>query len=532
MNDILLKNATVVDGTGRASFKGDILLEGPIIRQVGGTGGARAKRMLDAAGLVVCPGFIDMHCHADFSLPVVPSADSLIHQGITTAVVGQCGLSPAPLPRSNRDEVIAGLSGILSELEGEIPWSEWSTFEGYLNYLKLKQISINIVPLVGQGTIRSGVMGFKAGRAGMGEMEAMQQETVKALRQGAWGLSTGLIYPPGSYASTDELEELTGVVAGEGGFYFSHIRGESETLLEAVAEAIRLGKKTGASVQVSHFKAAGRQNWDKSEKALALIDRARNEGLDICCDMYPYTAGSTTLAAFLPEWAQEGGKEAVLKRLSDETLRRQMTEHMNTGGFAKSVEWDTVLITGSPPNPSYQGRFVSDLAEQARKTPHEWIFDALLETDLQVHMAVFAMSETNRMREIRHPAMTFCTDGMGFSVTHLPRKSLTHPRSYGAFPRVLSRYVREEKVLTLEEAIHKMTGLAANRLGFKDRGLIKPGMAADLVVFDPENVQDRATFENPHQVAEGILEVVVNGEFVLHEGMHTGARPGRVLTRD
>ena len=531
MSDILLKNAIVVDGTGSAPFEADLLLEGPFIGQVGRLGGVRAKRTIDTGGFVVCPGFIDMHCHADFSLPILPSADSLVHQGITTAVVGQCGLSPAPLPESSREEVIVGLSSILSELEGEIPWSEWSSFGDYLSFLRKIGISINVVPLVGQGTIRAGVMGFGAGRASPEQMEAMQREAVKALQEGAWGLSTGLIYPPGSYASTDELVELTKAVAREGGLYFSHIRGESETLLDAVAEALRIGRETGAPVQISHFKAAGRQNWGKSKEALALIDQARKEGTDVCADMYPYTAGSTTLVAFLPEWAQERGKEAILGRLSNPALRIKMSEDMIKGGFAKSVEWDTVLITGSPVNPAYQGRYVSGLAAEANKTPHDWIFDALVETDLQIHMAVFAMSESNRLQEVRHPVMTFCTDGMGFSAKGSVGKSLTHPRSYGAFPRVLAHYVREQRALSLEEAIHKMTGLAAKRLNLKDRGLIKPGLVADLVVLDPGKVGDRATFENPHQYAEGILEVVVHGEPVIHEGRHTGSKPGQVLNR-
>jgi N-acyl-D-amino-acid deacylase len=530
VSDILLKNATVVDGEGSAAFEADILLEGQVIRQVGRLGIAGAKKTFNAKGLVVSPGFIDMHCHADFSLPITPSADSLVHQGITTAVVGQCGLSPAPLSGTNREEVIMGLSGILSELEGEIPWSEWSSFRDYLHFIERLGISLNVVPLVGQGTIRAGVMGFKAGRSSQEQMTRMQHEAVKALSEGAWGLSTGLIYPPGSYASTDELKELTQAVARKGGFYFSHIRGESETLLEAVAEAIRIGRETGVPVQISHFKAAGRQNWGKSKEALALIDKARKEGLDICTDMYPYTAGSTSLVTFLPEWAQEGGKEAILERLSNLTLRIKMTEDMINGGFAKSVEWDTVLITGSPRKPEYQGLLVSALALGVNKTPHQWIFDALLETNLQIHMAVFAMSEDNRKQEARHPVMTFCTDGMGFTATSPLTRSLTHPRSYGAFPKVLSRYVREDGILSLEEAIHKMTGLAARRLNLKDRGLIKPGMVADLVVFDPGKVRDKATYENPHQYAEGILEVIVNGESVIHEGNHTGSRPGLVLS--
>ena len=531
MGDILIKNALVVDGTGAPGYKGNIAIQDQRILHAGQVDSMKSGMEIDARGCVAAPGFIDMHCHADFSLPILPTAESLLHQGITTAVVGQCGLSPAPLPESGRKEVILGLGAVLSELGREIPWSEWSSFGDFLAFLRRIGVSHNVVPLAGQGTIRAGVMGFGAGKPTQDQMARMQREAAKALREGAWGLSTGLIYPPGSYASTDELTELTRVVAGDGGFYFSHIRGESETLLDAVREALQIGKETGAPVQISHFKAAGRQNWEKSEEALALIDKARSQGLDVSADMYPYTAGSTTLVTFLPEWAQDGGKEAILRRLSDPAQRAAMSEDMATRGFAASVDWSTVLITGCPTKTEYQGRFVSELAKEENQTPHEWIFDALFEADLQIHMAVFAMSEENRRREAVHPAMTFCTDGMGFAASGGFLKSLTHPRSYGAFPRILSRYVREEKILPLEQAIRKMTGQPAARLNLKDRGLIQPGFAADLVVFDPDKVKDTATYEHPHRYAEGIVEVIVNGQPVIHEGIHTGSRPGLVLSR-
>jgi len=527
--DILIKNAWIIDGTGAPAFEADVAVEGRTITGVSQLGQKKAKMVIDAKGCVVTPGFIDMHCHADFSLPILPTANSLVHQGITTAVIGQCGVSPAPLFDWNRTEVIAVLTDVVGGLDTEIPWKEWYSFGEYLAFLDGLGVSLNVAPLVGQGTIRAGVMGFDAGRASQEQMERMQEEAVRALGEGAIGLSTGLIYPPGSYASTEELIELTQVVGERGGFYFSHIRGEAETLLEAVAEAIQIGQKTGAPVQISHFKAAGRQNWSKSAEALKIIDQARAEGLDVSADMYPYTAGSTGLVAMLPEWAQEGGKEATLERLADQTLRAKMARDMESGGFAKGVDWDTVLINGSPKQSNYQGRFVSELAGEAGRTPCEWIFDALLETELQVSMAVFAMSEDNRRQEIKHPAMTFCTDGLGLAVDGLLAKSLPHPRSYGAFARVLCRYVREQGVLSLEEAVHKMTGLAAKRLRLKDRGLVQPGLAADLVMFDSTTVTDRATYEQPHQYAEGILEVIVNGEMVIHDAAHTGARPGRVL---
>lgn len=529
MIDILIKNTLVIDGTGAPAFEADVAVEGRTITHVGQLGQKKAKMVIDAQGCVVTPGFIDMHCHADFSLPVLPTANSLVHQGITTAVIGQCGLSPAPLLDWNRKEVIASLSGISVGLETDIPWEEWSSFGDYVAFLDRLGISINVVPLVGQGILRAAVMGFTAGSASQEQMERMHAEAIKALGEGAIGMSTGLIYPPGSYASTKELIELTQVVGKRGGFYFSHIRGEAETLLEAVAEAIQIGRETGAPVQISHFKAAGRQNWAKSAEALKIIDQARTEGLDVSTDMYPYTAGSTGLVSMLPEWAQEGGKEATLKRLSDPTVRGKMARDMQEGGFARGVEWDTVLINGSPKQPNYQGRFISELATEAGRAPHDWIFDALLETELQLKMAVFAMSEDNRRQEIKHHAMTFCTDGMGLAVNGPSAKSLPHPRSYGAFARVLGRYVREQGILSLEGAVHKMTGLAAKRVKLNDRGLVQPGLAADLVVFDPATVTDRATYENPHQYAEGIPEVIVNGKMVVHDGAHTGACPGRVL---
>ena len=532
MHTILIKNADVIDGTGKPAYRADVTVEEKTISDVVPHSQKHAQRNINAEGLVLAPGFIDMHCHTDLSLPVLPTADSLIHQGITTAVTGQCGLSPAPLSRGNRKEIISSLGVLLEGLEGNIPWEEWSSFGEYLDFLEGLGISLNIAPLVGQGMIRAGVMGFSSGNADQGQMARMQADTIKALEEGALGLSTGLIYPPGSYAKTGELIELTRVVGERQGFYFSHIRGEAETLLEAVSEAIEIGRETGAAVQISHFKAMGKENWPKSRKALEMIDRARAEGLNVYADMYPYTAGSTGLAAFLPEWAQEGGKEQTLKRLDDPDQREKMKRDMKTGGFAKGIAWDLVLINGSAKKPEYQGHYVSELAEQSGKTGEDWAFDALLETGLQITMANFGMSEENRRQEMKHPAMTFGTDGFGIGLEGETARGLPHPRNFGAYPRILGRYVREEGVLTLEGAVHKMTGLAAHRLRLKDRGLIRPGLVADLVLFDPKTISDTATYENPFRFPTGITHVLVNGELVVAEGRHTGARPGRILRRE
>jgi N-acyl-D-amino-acid deacylase len=374
-------------------------------------------------------------------------------------------------------------------------------------------------------------MGFSADPANHAQMARMQAEVVRAMDEGAIGVSTGLIYPPGSYASTEELIAVTRPVGKRNGFYFSHIRGEGDTLLEAVAEAIRIGRATGAAVQISHFKAAGRDNWGKSAQGLELIDQARAEGLDVTADMYPYLAGSTSLTAALPEWAQEEGKEAILKRLADAETRQKMAADMQSSGFFRITEWDKVLISSSPKNRDYEGRYVADLAAEAGKSAYNWIFDTLLETELDVSMITFMMSEDNRRMELRHPAMMIGTDGSGRATEGPLAKGVPHPRSYGTYPRVLGRYVREQGVISLEEAIWKMSGFPAQKLRWTDRGLVKKGYKADLVILDPNTVADRATYEAPHQYPVGIPHVIVNGKLVVHDNSHTQARAGNVLGR-
>jgi N-acyl-D-amino-acid deacylase len=523
----LIKNAQVVDGSGAPRYRADIALEGDHIAGIGQLVGAEAEVVIDASGCVVTPGFVDMHSHTDFTLPICPTADSLVHQGITTAVVGQCGASPAPLLAETREQVIA----MTQSQERPLPWDEWSTFGDYLAYLGRIGTSINVVPLVGQGMVRSAVMAFSAAPATPEQTARMQAEVARAMQEGAIGVSSGLIYPPGSYASTEELIAVARPAGELNGYYFSHIRGEGDTLLQAVAEAIRIGRETGAAVQISHFKAYGRANWPKSAQALELVDRARREGLDVTTDMYPYLAGSTGLTALLPEWAQEGGKEAILARLEEAAIRQQMTADMqSTSQFAASG-WDKVLISSAPRKRAYEGRTVADLATQAHKPPPEWVLDALLETELEASIISFHSSEENRRQELRYPAMMIGTDGYGLAVDGPLSTGLPHPRNYGTFPRVLGRYVREAGVISLEEAIHKMSGLPAQKLRWTDRGLVREGFKADLVILDPETIVDQATYEAPHQYPLGILHVIVNGQLVVREGAHTGARPGEILGR-
>ncbi len=530
--DILIVNGTVVDGSGAPRYRADIAIQGDRIVEISRSPAnadtpsrSDSRVVIDASGCVVTPGFVDMHSHTGFTLPANPTADSLVHQGITTAVIGQCGMSLAPLLPETREQVIA--AAYMGDIP--VPWSEWSTFGGYLGYLGQIGASINVVPLLGHGTVRAGVMGFVADPPGDEQMRRMQAEVVKAMESGAIGVSTGLIYPPGSYARTEELVAFCRPVAERDGFYFSHVRGEGATLLKAIAEAIHIGRETGAAVQISHFKACVRENWPKAAQALALIDEARAEGLDLTADMYPYLAGSTTLVSVLPQWAQEGGKDAILQRLPDSETRRKMTAAMLSTDIFRITEWDTVVISGSPRNRDYEGRDVANLSAEAGKSPHDWLFDVLLETELDMEAVFFDISDENLKRALRHPAMMIGTDGFGRAVEGPLSRGTPHPRSYGTYPRVLGHYVREQKVISLEDAVWKMSGFPAQKLRWKDRGLVKENYRADLVVLNPETVADLATYQMPHRYPAGISHVIVNGELVIHGGEHTRARPGTIL---
>ncbi len=531
MFDILIRGGLVIDGSGTAGFRADVAIQGGRIAEVSLLPDADATTVIDAAGLVVSPGFIDMHSHADFSLPLCPTAESLVHQGITAVVVGQCGFSPAPLLEETQEQVIRMMDASLGRAGERLPWERWTGFKTYLEDLSRAGTSLNVVPLVGQGTVRAGVMGFAPGPANTEQRARMTAAVAQAMDEGAFGLSTGLIYPPGSFTHAEEIAAIARPVGDRGGIYFSHIRGEADTLLTAISEAIRIGRDSGAAVQISHFKVAGRKNWDTVERALTLVDDARAEGMNVTADLYPYLAGSTGLSALLPQWAHEGGKEAITKRLADPRVREQMTASMQSEGFAKDMEWDRVLISFAPGKEEYQGRYVAELAREQGKSPHAWIFDALLETGLRANMVTFMMSEENRLRELRHPAMMIGTDGMGYALSGSMSEGLPHPRNYGTFPRILGHYVREEKVISLEEAVWKMTGFPAQKLGLRDRGLVKKGHWADLTLFDPKRVADKATYVSPHQYPEGIPHVLVRGVFVVRDGLHTGARPAGVLPR-
>jgi N-acyl-D-amino-acid deacylase len=528
MIDILIQGGTVIDGTGAIGRRADVAVGRGRIIDIGRWEAMEAREVIDASGCVVTPGFVDVHSHADWSLPAIPTADSMVQQGITTTVVGQCGVSVAPIADHSKDWA----RGHQDAFGFELPWEEWSTLRGYLDYLARTGISLNVVPLVGQGMIRAAAVGLGASPASDEQMGVMHRLLEQAMDEGAIGLSAGLIYPPGSYSLTDELIRLA-VPAGErGGFFFCHIRGEGSTLLEAISEAIHIGRESGTAVQVCHLKAAGRRNWNLAPCALDLIDQARHEGLDVSADMYTYLAGSTYLKALLPEWAQEGDIDMVLARLRDSSARDEMVAEMKVTGFCSDVEFDTVYVATCSAQPELEGHSIAELADERGISPYEWIFDTLVETRLNVMMVNFLASEDNVRMQLRHPAVMIGTDGFGLPFEGPLAVGKPHPRCFGTYPRLFCRYVREQQVLSLEEAVWKSTGLPARKLRLHERGLVRVGHAADLVVFDPDLITDTATYQEPFQVPTGIHHVLVNGQSVVREGEHTGRRSGVVLEAD
>jgi N-acyl-D-amino-acid deacylase len=529
MYDLLLSNARIVDGSGSPSFKGDVALEGNKIQAVGDLTTASARRKLDMDGAVVAPGFIDLHSHSDIDLPDFPRGESMITQGITTQLVGNCGLSPFPVVSERADMLTNFVFFGRPPLDFE--WNDAATFMAYLDNLPLAG---NVALQVGHGAVRIAAMGYDERVPSEAELSTMQKLVAEAFEAGVFGFSSGLIYVPGSYSQTPELIALAAVGKRYGGFYSSHIRGEGQTLLEAVEEALTIGREAGVGVQLSHHKAAGKNNWGKIKTSLQMIDQARAAGQDVQADQYPYTAGSTTLTALLPQWAMEGGVTAMKQRLHDPaTYARIKTAIYNEDPQSGASQFpiDTIVIArvaNSSPFKRFEGMYVTEIARTRDEDPVDTALTLLRDETEGVQIVVFIMSEDDVKEVMRHPQVSVGTDGAGINPG---AGGKPHPRTYGTFPRVLGHYVREEKVLSLEEAVRKMTSLPARRLGRSDLGLVRPGYQADLVVFDPDQIEAGATYQDPHQYARGIHYVIVNGQIVIENGLDTGAKAGRVLRR-
>lgn len=523
MYDLLIKNGRVLDGTGAPWTAADVAVNGGQIVAMGNLHGERGVQTIDAEGLCVAPGFIDIHSHSDVAVLANPRAESKIRQGVTTEVVGQCGSSPAPLgPRSAE-------SGreILSEYGLEPTWHD---VRGYVRAVAAKGSSVNIVPIVGHSAIRVMVMGMERRAPTAEELGEMMQLVDAAMLDGARGMSSGLIYPPSSYADVDELAALAGVVARHDGIYMTHMRNESEGLLESIEEAIAVGRRAGVRVQISHHKAVGRPNWGLPAQSLPLMEAARRDGVDVTADQYPYIASSTGLSSVIPAWAHEGGTAKMIERINDPQTAAQLREEIAASQTARGGSWSDYVISSVnvEADKQWEGKTLQEVADARGVDPITAVFD-LLRSGEYVGQIRFGMCEEDVKTIMRHPLVMVGSDGSCLAPYGVLGKGKPHPRNYGTFVRVLGKYVREEGNLELAEAVRKMTSLPASRMRLLDRGVLRPGLAADITVFDPATVGERATFVNPHQYAQGVPYVIVAGQPTIWEGEHTGAMGGKVL---
>jgi len=528
--DLVLRNARIVDGTGSPWYRGSVAVDDGGIAAVGDVAGD-GDRELDIEGNVVAPGFIDIHTHSDFTLPANRDAHSKVRQGVTLEIVGNCGTSAAP----RTGEAARAVDDWFESrgLGDEVDSTQWETMAGYLDYLADDGLSLNAGSLVGHGNVRAAVIGYEDRAPTDDELARMQELVAEAIEEGAVGLSTGLFYPPGSYAETDEVVALAEAAAEHGGFYATHMRSESDELVERVEETIEIGRRADIPVQVSHHKAIGPDNWGKVRATLRRMELVRErEGVDVQCDQYPYVASSTSLGALLPNWAHDGGDDALLGRLRDDETRARIREELNTD---RNSSWDGVLVTGvqNPDLQRYEGRTIAEIAaeDDENREPADVLLDIVLEDANRTMHVNFGMDEDDVCTVMRHELTMVGSDGSSLCQRGPLGEGVPHPRNYGTFPRVLGHYVREEGVLSLERAVHKMTGMPAARLGLDDRGVLKSDAKADITVFDPEVVEQAGDFLDPAHYPAGIDHVLVNGEFVVEDGDHTGARPGDVLGR-
>jgi len=527
--DVIIKGGTVYDGSGGPPLRADVGIRGDRIDAIGNLSSATATTIVDAKGMAVAPGFINMLSWSVDSLIVDGRSLGELKQGITTQIFGE-GDSMGPLT----DEMRKRRLQYQGDVKYDIPWT---TLSEYLTFLEKKGVSQNVASYIGATTIREYVIGLEDKKATPEQMERMRGLVRKEMEAGALGIGSSLIYAPAFYAPTEELIELCKVAAQYKGKYISHMRSEGNRLIEAVEELIRISREAGLPAEIYHLKAAGKDNWPKMDKVIAMIEAARKQGLKITADMYTYPAGATGLDAAMPPWAEDGGYEALFKRLRDPEARKKIADAVRT----PTKDWENLYLAAGSPDQILLVEFKSDklkpltgktLGEAARlrgKDPVETIMDLVLEDQSRVGTVYFMMSEDNIKKQIRQPWVSFGSDASSMAPEGVFLKSSTHPRAYGNFVRLLGKYVRDEKVITLQEAVRRLSGLPATNLGLDHRGFLKQGMFADVVVFDPKIIADKATFEKPHQLAVGVNHVFVNGVQVLKDGEHTGKFSGRAL---
>lgn len=523
--DIIIINGKIIDGSGTAEFDGDVGIKNGIITAIGNLKNASADKIIDAKGLKVVPGFIDIHTHTDLGVLRNPKGESKIRQGVTLEVSGNCGDSFGPISENDFNET----SNRLKEKYGvELKSNSLGSF---LDMLEGWKFSVNQATLVGLGTIRKIHVGMDDREATPGELKKMQYEVERAINEGAVGIASGLEYTPGSFASTEELIELCKAMPDRVKLYATHMRNEDDYGEEAVDEAIKIAEESGSRLQMSHLKASGKSNWHKAESLLQRMDDAVAKGLEVHADRYPYVAYHTGLANLFPLWARDGGSKAFIKRFSNKDDRNRMREYANKKASNLDGDWDGVVISGIKNSEfeKYKGSSVKKIAEELNIDPFDAAIEMIAKSENSVSMVGFGMSEQSTEKILAHPRVMIASDAGAHAPYPPMNESIAHPRAYGTFPRAIAKYVREKNICSLEEMIKKMTSLPADKLLMPDRGRIEKGKIADVVLFDYDKIEDKATFIDSAQYPDGIPYVIVNGNIVIENGEHTGSVPGKVI---
>ncbi|GBE16901.1 D-aminoacylase [bacterium BMS3Abin15] len=523
MYDIIIKNGTIIDGTGKPMFSGDVGIKEGEIKEIGDLHSEQADKIIDATGQYVTPGFVDINNHSDtyWRIFLDPDLPSLIYQGITTIVGGNCGSSLAPLVSHDNIHSIQKWADIKQVN------LNWLRMEEFLNEVERKKLSVNFATLVGHSTLRRGLIRDEVRGLNSHEMKTMKKMLTQAMKEGAIGLSTGLVYTHAKLAPEKEIAEIAKVVKKYDGVYTTHIRGESHDLIPAVEEAIKTAQASGVKLQISHLKVMGEKNWYLMDEAINLIETAKASGVDVTFDVYPYAVTGSVLYILLPDWVAKGGKKMMIDRLEDPSTRKRVVDEMKNAG----IDYSKITIAISHLNKTLTRKKIIDIATSQGKPAEEVIVDLLVASEGRVITSMAVLSEKNMIKAIRHPFSIISSNGSGYSIDHKKSGELVHPRNFGSFPKVLAEYVRDKKILSWEEAIHKMSGKPAEKFGIKKRGMLKKNNFADVLVINPNEIRDLATEENPYQYSQGIKWAVINGEIVLENGKYNKKKAGEVIRK-
>ncbi len=523
MFDVIIKNGIIIDGTGGEMQNMDIGIKDGEIVELGDLENEKCEKEIDAIGKYVTPGFIDVNNHSDTRWRIFynPSLKSLVHQGITTIIGGSCGSSLAPL---NNTEMIKAIRKWMDVSKLNI---NWVSVEEFLEEVGRNKLSVNFGTLIGHGTVRRGIIGDATRDLHEMEMGAMKEITKTSLEEGALGLSSGLVYSHAKLAPAKELSELNKIVSNYGKVYATHVREETNSILESLAEAIETAKSSNVRLHISHLKVMGEKNWPLMETALKKLERAKSSGVNVSFDVFPYTATGSVLYTFLPDWATKGGRKMMLKKLKDKELRKKLVEEMKNS----YIDYSKIIVSGHALGKTLTRRNVSEIAKAQDKSVEETVLDLLIASNGRIVTITESLSEENLEKAIASPLSVIASDGSGYDVSHKNSGDLIHPRDFGSFPRVLSEYVKKKKIISWEEAIHKMTGKPAEIFGIEKRGVIKEGNFADIVILDPANIEDKATIDKPYQYPIGIEYVLVNGKIALDQGKYTNERFGMIIKK-